>query len=156
MNARDEAVEMIRRICPPHLSADEYGQILAEKLDAYRAEVNAEALHAAADAAEAIHQKCHRDRDVCAGCQVRADILDVLRSAAAVIGEQYTVPGSRGICRACGRPVVRFVCDLTGGGWMHDVPGDDPGSGADHPAVPVGPAPDATGRTYTHTKDAAT
>lgn len=43
MNARDEAVEMIRRICPPHLSADEYGQILAEKFDAHRAEVLAEA-----------------------------------------------------------------------------------------------------------------
>lgn len=43
MNARDEAVEMIRRICPAHLSADEYGQILAEKFDAYRAEVLAEA-----------------------------------------------------------------------------------------------------------------
>lgn len=39
MNARDEAVEMIRRICPPHLSADEYGQILTEKFDAHRAEV---------------------------------------------------------------------------------------------------------------------
>ena len=43
MNARDEAVEMIRRICPPHLSADEYGRILAEKFDAYRAEILAEA-----------------------------------------------------------------------------------------------------------------
>lgn len=42
MSARDEAVEMIRRICPPHLDADEYGQILAEKFDAYRAEVLAE------------------------------------------------------------------------------------------------------------------
>jgi hypothetical protein len=39
MSARDEAVEMIRRICPPHLSADEYGQILAEKFDAHRTEV---------------------------------------------------------------------------------------------------------------------
>jgi hypothetical protein len=43
MSARDEAVEMIRRICPAHLSADEYGQILAEKFDAHRAEVLAEA-----------------------------------------------------------------------------------------------------------------
>jgi hypothetical protein len=42
MSARDEAVEMIRRICPPHLSADEYGQILAEKFDAHRNEVLAE------------------------------------------------------------------------------------------------------------------
>lgn len=42
MSARDEAVEMIRRICPAHLSADEYGRILAEKFDAHRAEVLAE------------------------------------------------------------------------------------------------------------------
>lgn len=34
---------MIRRICPPHLSRDEYGRILAEKFDAHRAEVLAEA-----------------------------------------------------------------------------------------------------------------
>lgn len=43
MNARDEAVEMIRRICPPHLSAEEYGRILAEKFDAHRDEILAEA-----------------------------------------------------------------------------------------------------------------
>lgn len=43
MNARDEAVEMIRRICPPHLSADEYGRILAEKFDAHRVENRTEA-----------------------------------------------------------------------------------------------------------------
>lgn len=42
MSARDEAVEMIRRICPPHLSADGYGRTLAEKFDTYRAEVLAE------------------------------------------------------------------------------------------------------------------
>ncbi|GGQ83394.1 hypothetical protein [Streptomyces flaveolus] len=42
MSARDEAVEMIRRICPSHLSADGYGQLLAEKFDAHRAEVVAE------------------------------------------------------------------------------------------------------------------
>ncbi|MDL5205074.1 hypothetical protein [Streptomyces sp. ALI-76-A] len=42
MSARDEAVEMIRRICPAHLSADEYGRILAEKFDTHRAEVLAE------------------------------------------------------------------------------------------------------------------
>lgn len=42
MSARDEAVEMISRICPAHLSADEYGQILAEKFDAHRTEVLAE------------------------------------------------------------------------------------------------------------------
>lgn len=34
---------MIRRICPAHLSADEYGQFLAEKFDAHRAEALAEA-----------------------------------------------------------------------------------------------------------------
>jgi hypothetical protein len=43
MSARDEAVEMIRRICPPHLSADEYGRILGEKFDAHRTEILAEA-----------------------------------------------------------------------------------------------------------------
>lgn len=43
MSARDEAVEIIRRICPPHLDADEYGRILAEKFDTHRAEVLAEA-----------------------------------------------------------------------------------------------------------------
>jgi DNA-binding transcriptional ArsR family regulator len=43
MSARDEAIEMIRRICPPHLDADEYRLILGEKFDAYRAEVLAEA-----------------------------------------------------------------------------------------------------------------
>jgi hypothetical protein len=85
VSARDEAVEMIRRICPPHLSADEYGQILAEKFNAHRAEVTAEALHSAADSASVIHQNCHRNPEVCIGCQVRADILDVLRSVADVI-----------------------------------------------------------------------
>lgn len=34
---------MIRRICPAHLSADEYGLILAEKFDAHRIEVLTEA-----------------------------------------------------------------------------------------------------------------
>lgn len=43
MSARNEAVEMIRRICPPHLSADEYGRILAEKFDTHRAEARCEA-----------------------------------------------------------------------------------------------------------------
>jgi hypothetical protein len=43
MSARDEAVEMIRRICPPHLSREEYGRILAEKFDTHRTEVLAEA-----------------------------------------------------------------------------------------------------------------
>ncbi|MFE7077909.1 hypothetical protein ACFU96_48365 [Streptomyces sp. NPDC057620] len=44
MNARDEAVEMIRRICPAHLSADKYGRVLAEKFDTHRAEVLAKAI----------------------------------------------------------------------------------------------------------------
>lgn len=42
MTRRDEAVAMIRRICPPHLSADVYGQILDEKFDAHAAEVRIE------------------------------------------------------------------------------------------------------------------
>lgn len=42
MSARDEATEMIRRICPPHLSADKYGDVLSEKFDAHRAEVLAD------------------------------------------------------------------------------------------------------------------
>jgi hypothetical protein len=54
MSARDEAVAMIRRICPPHLSADEYGRILAEKFDVYRTEV----LRKAADRIRAIPIQC--------------------------------------------------------------------------------------------------
>lgn len=60
MNARDEAVEMIRRICPPHLDADEYGRILAEKFDAHRAEVldeGADAIDAKQDEHEAEERK---------------------------------------------------------------------------------------------------
>ncbi|MFI1728236.1 hypothetical protein ACH40E_03145 [Streptomyces acidicola] len=56
----------------------------AKLVDAFAAEL----LLGAAESAEVIHRNCHRDRDVCAGCQVRADILDVLRSVADVIGEQ--------------------------------------------------------------------
>lgn len=54
-------------------------------LGTHRTEVYVEALHHAAKAAAVIHQNCHRNPDVCAGCQVRADILDVLTSVADVI-----------------------------------------------------------------------
>lgn len=47
--------------------------------------LTAEVIAGAVGSAEVIHQQCHRDRTVCAGCQVRADILDVLRSMADVI-----------------------------------------------------------------------
>lgn len=58
MSTRDEAVEMIRRICPPHLDRDGYGRDLDEKFAAYRTEVLREAadkfasfdLHQEADA----------------------------------------------------------------------------------------------------------
>lgn len=46
MSARDEAVEMIRRICPAHLDRDQYGALLAEKFDAHRAAVLREAADA--------------------------------------------------------------------------------------------------------------
>jgi hypothetical protein len=57
-------------------------------LDADRANL----LHQAAESVEAIHQNCHRNRDVCAGCQVRADILDVLRSVATAIAQPARRP----------------------------------------------------------------
>ena len=57
VNARDEAVEMIRRICPAHLDADWYGQFLAEKFDAYRAEV----LREAADLISSAQEQIERD-----------------------------------------------------------------------------------------------
>lgn len=41
------------------------------------------------------------------------------------------------MCRTCGDVIVRFACDETGGGWMHDIPSDDPADGADHEAVPA-------------------
>ncbi|WP_060887617.1 hypothetical protein [Streptomyces caniscabiei] len=44
MSTRNEAVEMIRRICPPHLDRDEYGRILAEKFDTHRTQVLAKAI----------------------------------------------------------------------------------------------------------------
>jgi hypothetical protein len=153
MSARDEAVEMIRRICPPHLDADEYGRYLAEKFAAHRAEalaevearlaamtaeadqytaeletegatsastmyaqytglrrardevrrmageekataeaatatpaLTAEAIRHAADSVSHIHETCAKGHTTCLGCRVRADILDVLRSVADVIG----------------------------------------------------------------------
>ncbi|MEW2071976.1 hypothetical protein [Streptomyces sp. NPDC007346] len=46
MSARNDAVEMIRRICPPHLDRDQYGRILAEKFATHRAEVLREAAEA--------------------------------------------------------------------------------------------------------------
>jgi hypothetical protein len=67
---------------------------LGRRLDAHRAEVTTEALHNAADSVSVIHQDCHRDREVCAGCQVRADVVDVLRSLADVLGEEATAPAA--------------------------------------------------------------
>jgi hypothetical protein len=76
------------------LSEDSYGGIAtladvttaAEQVDALVAEV----LAGAAASAAVIHQHCHRNPDVCAGCQVRADIVDVLTSLADVLGEKAT------------------------------------------------------------------
>jgi hypothetical protein len=39
VSARDETVDIVRRICPTHLSASQYAQIVEEKLDLYRAEI---------------------------------------------------------------------------------------------------------------------
>jgi hypothetical protein len=87
MSARDE-IEFRLGVqdCPDDMKCD--GCREARGLaDRYRAEVTAKVLHGAVEAAEVIHQRCHRDPGVCAGCQVRADILDVLRSVADVIGK---------------------------------------------------------------------
>lgn len=52
-----------------------------------RARIHAtEVIHKAAGSVAEIHNQCHRK--VCAGCEVRRDILDVLRSVADVIGEK--------------------------------------------------------------------
>lgn len=56
-------------------------------------------------------------------------LVDAYR--AEILAEQRTV------CGICGEPVVRFACEQTGGGWMHQDAGDDPAAGADHAAVPV-------------------
>ncbi|MFF7837619.1 hypothetical protein ACFZC6_02100 [Streptomyces ossamyceticus] len=53
-------------------------------LDSYRAEVTVEVLRGAVESTAEIHARCHRT--VCAGCEVRRDILDVLTSVADVIG----------------------------------------------------------------------
>ena len=67
------------------VTLDEHAETeLDQRLDDFAAWL----LHGAAESAEAIHQHCHRNPGVCAGCQVRADILDVLRSVADVIGEK--------------------------------------------------------------------
>ncbi|MEU5593070.1 hypothetical protein [Streptomyces sp. NPDC020298] len=47
---------------------------------------DADLLHGAAEAAAAIHAHCQREG--CAGCGVRRDIVDVLRAVADVLGEQ--------------------------------------------------------------------
>lgn len=59
-------------------------------LDAHRAEVTVKALNDAANALSHIHKACTKGRERCAGCQVRTDILDVLRSLADVLGEKAT------------------------------------------------------------------
>lgn len=43
MSARDDAVEIIRRICPAHLDADQYARLFATKFDAHSAEAIAAA-----------------------------------------------------------------------------------------------------------------
>lgn len=58
-----------------------------------RARIHAtEVIHKAAGSVAEIHNQCHRQ--VCAGCEVRRDILDVLRSVADVIGEKATPAGA--------------------------------------------------------------
>lgn len=45
------------------------------------------------------------------------------------------------VCAVCGRPIVRFACDLTGGAWMHargnTDADDDLRTDAGHQAVPA-------------------
>lgn len=53
-------------------------------------------LAGAVEAAEVIHQRCHRDPALCAGCQTRADILDVLSSVARVLGEKTGIAETGG------------------------------------------------------------
>lgn len=86
MNARERLRLMIR---------DNRGNMTVwsqpEIRDAFAA-YDAELLHGAAEAAAEIHQQCHRE--VCAGCEVRRDILDVLRSVAGVLGEKSSPAGA--------------------------------------------------------------
>lgn len=67
-------------------------QITTELVNAHRAEVAVEVLHAAVDVAAVVHQHCHRE--VCAGCEVRRAILDDLRSLADVLGEKGSPAGA--------------------------------------------------------------
>lgn len=79
MSARDEAVEMIRRICPAHLSRDWYGQFLAGKFDAHRDEVLAEAdLLPKADVVAWLVKKAREFR--AAGERVQADVVGTMAS----------------------------------------------------------------------------
>ena len=83
MSARDELRWWLDQNFGPD---DEQAQQL---LDAFRAEVISEALHGAAESAAEIHKQC--DRLVCSRCEIRRDILDVLRSVADVIGETPSI-----------------------------------------------------------------
>ena len=62
-------------------------------------------------------------------------VSQYLAAAVAVIERAGLV--QQMVCAACGEPVVRFACEQTGGGWMHQDASDDPAAGADHAAVPV-------------------
>lgn len=129
MSARDEAVEMIRRICPPHLDRDEYGRILAEKFDAYRAEVLAEAdLLPKADVVAWLTKKARENTPVeqlaskAARGAIRPDNLRMLPATFFEAERSYSSVGAGGIG-------LRFVCEhitrdpLNGRreawGWLH-------------------------------------
>lgn len=60
----------------------------ATELDQRINELAAEVLRGAADAAAVIHDGCRNLPGRCTRCEIREDILDVLRSVAGVIGEQ--------------------------------------------------------------------
>lgn len=76
MSARDEAVEMIRRICPPHLSRDEYGRILAEKFDAYAHELAEQIRHHYGVGGAPIRAHCNPDCEYCLAAARAADLID--------------------------------------------------------------------------------
>lgn len=74
MSARDEAIEMIRRICTPHLSAEFYGGILSKQFDAYAHEL-AEQIRVDA---QTRHDRSYSDNRIfeLKGARNAADLID--------------------------------------------------------------------------------
>lgn len=133
MSARDEAVEMIRRICPAHLSADEYGQILAEKFDAHRTEVLAEVTAWLIKKAREFHVRSRKQEraqgDTCASLAskiargaVRPNNVDMLPDAGFFeVGRTYEYRGDQFRVLAIDPHPTRG--DLTAIGWLIETDG---------------------------------